>query len=176
MRWYHTEGDKRQWRKFWLTSSFMRKRKEGEVRARLCVCACVLSRFSCVRLFATLWTVARQAPLSIGFSRQEYWSRLPCSPPGDLPHPGSSSCLLCLLHWQACSLPQVPATRIQMLLNMYFMSCSSLTDTPSPLITFMWFYFCKKGCGGCIHHLQSSSQPSSIWTWTWCQRRLPCIV
>ena len=66
--------------------------------------------------------------------------------------------------------------RIQMLLNMYFMSCSSLTDTPSPLITFMWFYFCKKGCGGCIHHLQSSSQPSSIWTWTWCQRRLPCIV
>ena len=44
----------------------MRKRKEGEVRARLCVCACVLSRFSCVRLFATLWTVARQAPLTMG--------------------------------------------------------------------------------------------------------------
>ena len=41
--------------------------------------ACVLSRFSCVRLFATLWTVARQAPLSIGFSRQEYWSGLPSS-------------------------------------------------------------------------------------------------
>ena len=48
----------------------------------------VLSCFSRVRLFATLWTVARQAPLSMGFSRQEYWSGLPCPPPGDLPHPG----------------------------------------------------------------------------------------
>ena len=36
---------------------------------------CVLSCLSCVRLFATIWTVAHQAPLSIGFSRQEYWSR-----------------------------------------------------------------------------------------------------
>ena len=47
-----------------------------------------LSRFSHVRLFATLWTVARQASLSMGFSRQEYWSGLPCPPSGDLPHPG----------------------------------------------------------------------------------------
>ena len=39
-------------------------------------------------LFATLWTVAGQAPLSMGFSRQEYWSGLPCPPPGDLPNPG----------------------------------------------------------------------------------------
>ena len=38
--------------------------------------------------FVTLWTVARQAPLSMGFSRQEYWSGLPCPPPGDLPDPG----------------------------------------------------------------------------------------
>ena len=36
----------------------------------------------------TLWTVAHQAPLSMGFSRQKYWSGLPCSPPGDLPDPG----------------------------------------------------------------------------------------
>ena len=43
---------------------------------------------SCIELFATLWTVARQAPLSMAFSRQEYWSGLPCSPPGDLPDPG----------------------------------------------------------------------------------------
>ena len=41
-----------------------------------------------VRLFATPWTVAHQAPLSMGFSRQEYWSGLPCPPPGDLPYPG----------------------------------------------------------------------------------------
>ena len=41
-----------------------------------------------VRLFATPWTVARQAPLSMGFSRQEYWSGLPFPSPGDLPNPG----------------------------------------------------------------------------------------
>ena len=41
-----------------------------------------------VRLFATPWTVARQAPLSMGFSRQEYWSGLSFPSPEDLPHPG----------------------------------------------------------------------------------------
>ena len=41
-----------------------------------------------VRLFEIAWTVAHQAPLSMGFSRQEYWSGLPCPPPGDLPDPG----------------------------------------------------------------------------------------
>ena len=46
------------------------------------------SRFSRVRLFMTLWTVAHQAPLTMGFSRQEYWSGLPYPPPGDLPNPG----------------------------------------------------------------------------------------
>ena len=50
--------------------------------------ACMLSRFSHVPLLATLWAVACQAPLSMGFSRQEYWSGLPCPPPGDLPNPG----------------------------------------------------------------------------------------
>ena len=49
----------------------------------------VLSHFSRVRLFATPWTVVRQAPLSMAFSRQEYWSRLPCLPPGNLPNPGT---------------------------------------------------------------------------------------
>ena len=48
-------------------------------------CACLLSPFSRVRLFVTHWTTARQAPPSVGFSRQEYWSVLPCLPPGDLP-------------------------------------------------------------------------------------------
>ena len=41
-----------------------------------------------IPLFEIPWTVARQAPLSMGFSRQEYWSQLPCPPPGDLPKPG----------------------------------------------------------------------------------------
>ena len=49
---------------------------------------CVLSHFSHVRLFATRWTVACQAPLFMGFSRQEYRSGFPCPPPGDLPDPG----------------------------------------------------------------------------------------
>ena len=49
---------------------------------------CMLSHFSHVRLFVTLWAVAHQAPLSTGFSRQEYWSRLSFPSPGDLPNPG----------------------------------------------------------------------------------------
>ena len=48
---------------------------------------CVLSRFSHGQLFVPLWTVDDQAPLSMGLSRQEYWSRFPCPPPGIFPHP-----------------------------------------------------------------------------------------
>ena len=50
--------------------------------------ACVLSHFSCIRLFVTPGTLARQAPLSMEFSGQEYWSGLPFPPPGDFPNPG----------------------------------------------------------------------------------------
>ena len=52
--------------------------------------ACMLSQshFSRIRLFVTLWTVARQAPLSMGFSRQEYWNGLPFQFPRDRPDPG----------------------------------------------------------------------------------------
>ena len=61
----------------------------------VCVCVCVgvraLSRFNLVRLFVTLWTVAYQVPLSMGFSRQKYWSGLPCPHPGDLPDLGIES-------------------------------------------------------------------------------------
>ena len=54
-----------------------------------------LSCFSCVQLFATLWAVAHQAPLSMGFSRQEYWSGLSCPPPEDLADPGiKPACLI----------------------------------------------------------------------------------
>ena len=51
-------------------------------------CVCAQSLQSRVRLFSTLWTIARQAPLSLGFSREEYWSELPCPPPGGPPIPG----------------------------------------------------------------------------------------
>ena len=50
-----------------------------------CVCECWLS---CIQLSVTLWTAAHQAPLCMGFSRQEYWNGLPFPPPGDLPDPG----------------------------------------------------------------------------------------
>ena len=70
--------------------------------------ACMLSCFGHVWLFATPWTVTCQAPLSMGFSRQEYWSRLPCLPSSDLPYPGMepvSPALwadsLLLNHWEA---------------------------------------------------------------------------
>ena len=57
---------------------------------------CVLIHFSHVQLYPTLWTVAHQASSSMGFSRQEYWSELPCPLPGGLPNPGikpASSCI-----------------------------------------------------------------------------------
>ena len=66
----------------------------------VCVCVCVRARarvhtrtwsFSHVRLFVILWTVAYQVPLSMGFSRQDYWSGLPCPPTGDLPNPSTES-------------------------------------------------------------------------------------
>ena len=67
-----------------------------------------LSRFSCVWPFATPSTIAHQAPLSMGFSRQEYWSGLPCPPPWNLSNPGTEPTSLCHLLWQSGSLPLAP--------------------------------------------------------------------
>ena len=54
-----------------------------------CMGTCSVSQlFSCIWIFATLWTIDHQTPLSMGFSRQEYWSGLPVPPPRDLPNPG----------------------------------------------------------------------------------------
>ena len=83
------------------------------------VFVCVLSHF---RLFAALWAVARQAPLSMGFSRQEHWYGLPCPPPWYHSDPASDLCLLCLLHWQASSLPLVPPGKPLILLKGVFYS------------------------------------------------------
>ena len=66
-----------------------------------CVCVCMLNHFSSVWLCATLWTVACQTPLSMGFCRQKYWSGLLCSPPEDLPNPRIEPVSLTSnLHWQ----------------------------------------------------------------------------
>ena len=58
--------------------------------------ACMLSS---VRLFTTLWTIACHAPLSMGFARQEYWSGLPCPPPGYLLDPGTELASLKASAW-----------------------------------------------------------------------------
>ena len=94
---------------FYVWSLFIKttRSKSREIIRGWVKVICVLSLFSCVRLFATLWTVAFQAPLSMGFSRQEYWRGLPCPSP-DLPNPVIEPCLLHLLYWQESSLPLVP--------------------------------------------------------------------
>ena len=78
---------------------------------------CVCQSLSHIWLFVTPWSVAHKAPLAMGFSRQEYWSGLPCPPPGDLPNPGIEPWLpalqanslpsespYCLLIWSLCCL------------------------------------------------------------------------
>ena len=85
----------------WVGGQEMRTRaifdEKPEIQKFMC-CALVLSCFGHVWLFVTLWTVACQAPLSTGFSRQEYWSGLSFPPPGDLPRPRGQtrvSCVCC---------------------------------------------------------------------------------
>ena len=68
----------------------------------------VLITQSCLTLCNPMDCSLPSAPLSMGFSRQKYWSGLPRPPPGDLPDPGIEPGSLCLLHWQAGSLPLVP--------------------------------------------------------------------
>ena len=73
------------------------------------LCLCMLSRFSCVQLVATSWTGAHEAPLSVGFSRQEYQSGLPFPSPGDFPNPGIEPRSPTL---QADSLPSEPPGKL----------------------------------------------------------------
>ena len=89
----------------------------------------VLSCFSHIWLFAMLWTVSSQAPLSMGFSRQEYWSGLPYPTLRDLPYPGIELHLLCLLHWQAGSLLLVPPGKpVSAAAAKSLQSCPTLCD------------------------------------------------
>ena len=88
----------------------------------------VLSCFSCVWLFGTPWTAAHQISLSMGFSRQEYWSGLPCSLPGYLPDPRIDSGSPAP---QAYSLPSEPSGKpiipyVYLLLGKLFVSFSSI--------------------------------------------------
>ena len=97
-----------------------------------------------VRLFVSLWTVARQAPLSMEFSRQEYWIRLPFPTPGESSWPGDWT--WCLLHWQAGYLP--------------------LCHLGSP-------YYTQKVLKTVIHSTVPGSLSSYFWLYAHHQRRSP---
>ena len=73
----------------WCEDSGLYSHLDSYVSTAIFLCACVLHAkcFSHVWLFVTLWTVAHHSPRSMGFSRQEYWSGLPCPLPGHLPDP-----------------------------------------------------------------------------------------
>ena len=75
-----------------------------------------MKSLSRVQLFATPWTIAYQPPLSVGFSRQEYWSGLPFPSPGDLPNPGTEPGSPAL---QADALPSEPPGK-PLVANKYF--------------------------------------------------------
>ena len=93
--------------------------------ATLSWCACVLSRFSNVWL-CDPWTVARQAPPSMGFPRQEYWRGLPFPPPASFLIQRSNPSLSCLLHWQADAVPLVPPRRPNTIMVMFSLPTCSL--------------------------------------------------
>ena len=99
----------------------------------------MLSHFSHVWLFATLWTIAHQAPLSMGFSKQEYWSGLPFPSPGDLPNLGIE--------------PGSPALRAD----------SLLAEPPGKHIKKQRHHFANKG-SNCQSYDFSCSH---VWMWDW---------
>ena len=99
---------------------------------------------SCFRLFATPGTVPHQAPLSMGFSRQEYWSGLPCPPPGNLPHVSCVFSITCRFFTaeplgkpQVSSLPAPRSTRANSLKANQHISPSISIPLPS-LVLFLW--------------------------------------
>ena len=106
--WCSTEHPSQRWQRGWAGCSPPPGRKKSllsglQLRDRVEVPTSVFSRR--LGLSANPWTVTRQAPLSMGFSRQEYWSGLPFPSPGDLPDPGIEPSSPALSHWQVDALP-----------------------------------------------------------------------
>ena len=112
-----------------------------------------VNSLSRVRLLATPWTVACQAPLSMELSRQEYWTGLPFPSPGDLPNLGTEPTSLSFLHWQADSLPLAtpgkPWSILQVLIsNKVNINCYHL-HKPKTLWGVTPLFFKKEFKGSC---------------------------
>ena len=97
----------------------------------VCVCVCVYELPSCVWLFATPWTVACQAPVSMGFPRQEYWSGLPFLLQGIFPTQESNPGLL---HWRQIFLPFQPPGKSVWCVELKYYPCGCTIDGPA----FLW--------------------------------------
>ena len=111
--------------------------------------ACMFSCFSNIRLFAVLWTVAHPAPLPMGFSRQEYWSGLPCPPLGDLPHPEIKPLFLVVpalagRFFTASATGEHIKTSI-FVGNRHYKMKEKLSFLPKTK-KYLWFYFCHLEC------------------------------
>ena len=112
---------------------------------------CVLSHFSRVQLFVTLWTVACPAPLSVGFSRQEYWSGLPFPSPGGLPVPGLLHCRQILYHLCHLGSPIVEPISINSIISCDFLSCMTIYKVEFIILfSFSTCIFKKKNLSFCF--------------------------
>ena len=121
---------------------------------------------SCVQFFATPWTVAWQPPTSTGFSKQEYWSGLPFSPP-EVSNQGSNPCLLHLLYWQVDSLP-LSHLGFYVGNNTLANWCEELTHLKRP-----WCWERLKA-GGEEDDRRWDGWMASLtqWTWVWASSRI----
>ena len=120
----------------YLTDLFTHSNKKhslGFFLVNTCLRACMLSWVWLFAIAWTVWIICDQAPLSIEFSRQEYWSRLPFLTPGDLPnHQGLNPGLLYLLHWQADSSPLHLTSPFKQLCDSKSLLTVSLSQFPHP--------------------------------------------
>ena len=105
-----------------------KEKKRKQEKKRNPTHLCLLSCFSHVSLWAALWTIVYQAPLSVGLSRQEYWRGLLGPPPGDLPNPGIQPVSLCLLHCWVGSLPPAPPGKPSLHPDVSYSNCRKLKD------------------------------------------------
>ena len=122
------------------------------------ICACMLSHFSLFRFFVTLWTVAHQAPRSMGFPRQEYWSGLPFPPPGDLPDPGTERTSPASPALQADSLSTEPPGKLLIVAKNRRLT----PEESSVCISDIFGHSCRL----CVFHITFRfALTQNVWTW-----------